>query len=777
MLDGKATIVLSYSVRFHEGVANPVAQRLEQHGFRTVRVGEEPLPPHVDSDPNTKVEWFFRHADMAVFLATPDDRLESGEVHTRPNIIDEHRLGQQLPHLSQRLLVFKAEEVKLPSNINPVYERLPLDDPDWIVEKIVAQARNWGVLPARAEGEIDSITESSDEGAVGTAIPATDDSKATSESIAALNHAAAALGGVHPNRLLLRRAELSVAGLNAAAGDADALGVHLANSLFAYRHEIHPRRDELQLLIRTYLRHSLEDNVPGIFWLKDLGRRQVVGVFTAFAQDDGNAQVRAQALKILGNLNAPSSVAEARRLISSCLESDDANLRWTALDYVAERRDTRLRDLVDDTRLLERDRHRVSRTLALLDLPRQPSVVMERYVEDAYVRSEEVQTELVAAARRVRQQAVIEALASAVVEVRLLGVRMAGRKRMMTMGLALQIIELDRSSRVRVAAVRELSAAGELVDLVLLDRAANKRDHDLPEVAVFDEETALSLEICSQLPQDDLRKGIRWRSMHGPACYEALGLRDERWAETHVRRDLRSNFAAQKKAGRDETLASMVAQREAKTGAPLTGPEHDMVVGALEEHWKEWISDAKLGRFITRQFQRAALRILVDHGRARDVEFARQFARSEDHDLRVEALRLFERFGTARDSETVLMLVEQLHREEHRQRAAELGLRLAYKKDKLDVLATLRENRSVRAWAVAELARVEGGLDEALKLLDSDVAEVRLAAAKVVWDAVDSERAEGLLSIYMRGPHFYNVVRAVDRWLYAPDWLRGALTD
>jgi Predicted nucleotide-binding protein containing TIR-like domain len=777
VLDGKATIVLSHSVGFQEQIADPVARRLEQHGLRTVRVGEEPLPPHVDSDPNTKVEWFFLHADMAVFLATPDDKLESGEVHTRQNIIDEHRLGQQLPHIRHRLLVFKAEEVTLPSNINPVYEPLPLEDPDWIVEKIVAQARNWGVLPARVAGESDSITESSDEGTASAAIPAAGNGEATAESIAALNHAAKALGGAGRNRLLLRRAELSVAGLSAAAGDADTLGVHLANSLFAYRHEIHPRRDERQLLIRTYLRHSLEDNVPGIFWLKDLGRRQVVELLTAFAQDDGNVQVRAQALKMLGSLGAPSSVEEARRLISSSLASDDSNLRWAALDYVALRRDARLCDVLNDARLLERDRHRVSRTLALLDLPRRPSVVMERFVEDAYVRSPEVQTELLVAARRVRREAVIEALGSSVVEVRLLGIRMAGLKGMMSLGLALHIIELDRSSRVRVAAVRELIAGEERVDLALLDRAANKRDDDLPEVGIFDEERALSLEICLRLPQEDLRKGIRWRSMHGPACYEALGLRDERWAETHVRRDLRSDFAAQKTAGRDETLAFMAAEHKASTGRALTEQDQNIIVEAVEEHWKEWISDAKLGRFITRQFQRAGLRILVTHGRARDVEFAREFARSEDHDLRVEALRLFERFGTARDSATALMLVEQLYSDEHRQRAAELALRLAYKKDKLDVLATLRESRSVRTWAVEQLAEVEGGLDEASKLLDSDVAELRLAAAKVIWDAVDSERADGLLSIYMRGQHFYNVVRAIDRRLYAPDWLRDALAD
>jgi hypothetical protein len=333
VLDGKATIVLSYSTGFKGRVANPVAQQLEQHGFRTVRVGEEPLPPDIYSDPNSKVEWFFRHADMAVFLATPDDRLESGEVYTRPNIIDEHRLGQQLPHLRHRLLVFKAKEVQLPSNINPVYESLPLDDPEWIVGKIVEQARSWGVLPELSISERDTAPESSEENTASSTLPGGDDEKATAESVVALNHAVEALRGADPDRRHVRRAELSIAGLNADLGSGDVLGVHLANSLFAHRSGIELRQAEQVLLVRTYLRHIRDDNVPGIFWIKDLPRRQLVNLLTAIAHEDGDAEVRVQALKILGRLGAPPSVDEARRVVASFLADEEFALRSAAFDF------------------------------------------------------------------------------------------------------------------------------------------------------------------------------------------------------------------------------------------------------------------------------------------------------------------------------------------------------------------------------------------------------------------------------------------------------------
>jgi predicted nucleotide-binding protein len=141
VIDAKPTVVLSYSERFQDVVARPVAKMLRRFGLRPVLVGDEPLPVGIESSPNSKVEWFFLNAEMAVILATPDDRTESGEVKPRGNVVDEYRLAQQKEHLREKLLVFKAEDVELHSNINPVYEPLPLEDPEWIANKIVEQAR------------------------------------------------------------------------------------------------------------------------------------------------------------------------------------------------------------------------------------------------------------------------------------------------------------------------------------------------------------------------------------------------------------------------------------------------------------------------------------------------------------------------------------------------------------------------------------------------------------------------------------------------------------
>jgi len=775
-LDGKATIVLSYSERFKDEVATPVAQRLQQYGFRTILVGEEPLPSDIASNPENKVDWYFRRADMAVFLATPDDQLTSGEVRTRQNIIDEHRLGLELDQLSDRLLVFKSKEVVLPSNINPAFERLPLDDPDWIVGKIVEQARTWRLLPHEAEADVEQAPESSEAGTSIAPPPGDDHAAATDQAKSAIAEVSDALEGSDADRATLERAELALSGLAAESGGIETLGVHLANSLFARRHDLRLRRSERLLLIRTYLRNARDDNVPCVFWLGDLSRRRVIELLSSIAREDGDTTVQGEALTILAKLRMPSSVDGARELLTPLLASSDSSRREHALDYIRLRRDSRLRDLLDDSQLLERERDRVSKTAALLDIGGRPSHVMRLYVADAYVRSSELEERLLENASRIRRDDVTKALESSVQEVRLLGARIASAKRMLSLAGGRDLIERDRSALVRTTIVRLLLEAGEPVGLDDLQRAASKRDDDITSIGAFEQSEALETDICLRLSDEELRRGVRWASSRGAAHYEALGLRDARWAEAHVRRDLRSNFADLKAAGQAEMVAETMLTVTGATGKPPTEQERAAVEKSVEKNWQQWIAEDELGGFLARRFQRAALRVLVARGAPRDVKFARQFAESTDNDLRIASIRLLDRFGTSHDSAAAAQLAEQVYGDDHRLQAAEIALRLAFKKDKLRVLERLRATPPLAGWSTSRLADTDNGIGDAINLLRSKDSSARLSAASVVWDWVAPNRADALLTFYMtHGQHFYNVVRAVDRRLYAPDWLRDAL--
>jgi hypothetical protein len=149
MLDGRPVVFLSCSDRYKESVAVKIRTALNDVGVWGVIVSDEPLLPRVEWDPDAKVESYMNAADAVVALCTPDNTLDDGTVQTRPNIIDEIRMARERPNLRDRVLVAKARDVRLPSNINPTYERLDPADLDPLITIVLKQLTTWGVVGER----------------------------------------------------------------------------------------------------------------------------------------------------------------------------------------------------------------------------------------------------------------------------------------------------------------------------------------------------------------------------------------------------------------------------------------------------------------------------------------------------------------------------------------------------------------------------------------------------------------------------------------------------
>lgn len=149
MLNGRPVVFLSCSDRYKESVAVKIRAALNEVGVWGVIVSDEPLLPRVEWDPDAKVESYMNAADAVVALCTPDNTLDDGTLQTRPNIIDEIRMARERPNLRDRVLVAKARDVRLPSNINPTYERLDPADLDPLISIVLKQLRTWGVVGER----------------------------------------------------------------------------------------------------------------------------------------------------------------------------------------------------------------------------------------------------------------------------------------------------------------------------------------------------------------------------------------------------------------------------------------------------------------------------------------------------------------------------------------------------------------------------------------------------------------------------------------------------
>jgi hypothetical protein len=146
MLNGRVAVFLSCSEGYKKRVAYPIRDALAAHDIHGVVVSDEPLLRGASGDPESKVDTYLEASDAFIALCTPDNPLADGTIETRANIIDEHARARSRPRLRERIQVFKEPSVKLPSNINPTYERLDLADVSPVPALILRQLRAWGVL-------------------------------------------------------------------------------------------------------------------------------------------------------------------------------------------------------------------------------------------------------------------------------------------------------------------------------------------------------------------------------------------------------------------------------------------------------------------------------------------------------------------------------------------------------------------------------------------------------------------------------------------------------
>ena len=146
MLEGQPVVFLACSERFKHQVAVPVREALADCGVRGIIVSDEPLLPNTDSDPDKKVDSYLNSSEAVVALCTPDDELSDGTFQCRQNIVLEIQRALTRPGLSRRIQVLKTSGVKLPSDVNPTYDHLDVNELAPAIDAIVAQLRSWGVL-------------------------------------------------------------------------------------------------------------------------------------------------------------------------------------------------------------------------------------------------------------------------------------------------------------------------------------------------------------------------------------------------------------------------------------------------------------------------------------------------------------------------------------------------------------------------------------------------------------------------------------------------------
>lgn len=778
---GKIAVFISYSSVHEQTVAFPVRGFLESLGLAALLVAELPRPATVDWEPDQKVDYYLNQADMLVALATPDERVEGGVVRVRPNVTDEVQRARSKDHLREKIQVFKHHDVELPSNINPVYEPLDLDDVPALFERLRSQLEAWGLLPYqpqppdRPEPSGRQVDKPVGPSVLGAAERQPSD-RASDQATHALQKLWRVVGAERADdagvaALDLARSHLLAHAAYAQRRSSSLFGAHELNTLYGPREEIALLPIERRLILRTVVAGLRADNAPGWYWLRS-GRRALLDSIATLAESDADHSVRAGALGLLSEGTRHLSSPDLQRLVEAALRSDDFVVRGAGLDLLrAQGMETDLRALKSALDSASDD-HQVAVTRATILTKTDPTAALKTLTNRPMSLEEGIRKQLLARAPHIAPPALEKLLRHSRAELRAFAVELMGRARTLKKAVALPIITEDPSGRVRAAALR---VAVERKWLLTGDEIEAAFQAERDEVS-SDEQWDLSMKAYGRWTPDRLDAGLEWVEIASWYRYAALARFHFGYMRDRIRDDLESGFAVLRARSRKRLAAEITQTVASQLKRTLGGraPSRNEVHAAVDANLDDRLHmEERVERFVLRQFQRAALTGLAEHGDADDASWARKLIGERDPGLVDQCVTLLGRAGKKADAKRLLRLVQDSPWSEQSEQMARAALScdpaLAVAKPLLK-----QDNPALVQVALegVEADSSEAALDARLDLLTRERPAVRAVALRDLVRRSTPKQLETLLALYpRRSYYYYNVVAGLDRALYGPGWL------
>jgi hypothetical protein len=771
MLKAKPTVFISHSEAAKAAVARPFQEFVESRGLHGVLVGEEPLPDAGAGDPRSKVYYFLNHSQMFVALMTPDSELVDGKVQTRQNIILEIGAALERPHLKDRVLVFHAPNVELPSNINPVYRPLDPDNVSASFSDFEKQARVWQLLDSTPEESAPVRPSSPD-----AELPREEDANPASvaQAAAALSHLAGLLSGsdVEEDEPTIARAFLAASTALALIRSSEPLGVHEMNGLYRDRKSIVPTTAERSHILRAVLVNIGAANAPGWYWLRHESAAGIRAQVSAVALNESDSHAVREAIKLLINADAGPSRGELRAIVRHALSYDNGANADSALELLKSH-GTRT-----DLRALraELDAHPRQDPVAAVRLAIQsresPTAALRALLDSPTHLDPLTEGNLLAGAATLHQTKIRAALDSTAAPLRQLSLRLLDATSTLRKTDVIDVIEGDEEGLVRILAA----------ELAVKRRWRLSRDQfekALKDAPWSFDRQQLGVRFTALRPAAELTESLAWFRNTSYWIYEALGRHHFALIKDRIATDLETDFARLREEDRRGFVEIVKVEVEAdfkrkfKSAPPEESSERieQMVQASLKKYLESW---SELDDFMLKRFRIAVLSALAANPAPEHARWGRQYLKASNRELALKAIEVVRLCGDP-DDVAALSSVVAGPRGEQRPAAAAAALELS--EDRRETALAFLETDDAEVVRLA-LAALQGSpfdkeMVEAIwPLLRNEHQSIRNAATEHLIAELPKKQLRVLPDAYSQGQYYYNVVTLVDRALYAPGWVR-----
>jgi hypothetical protein len=673
------------------------------------------------------------------------------------------------PHLKDRVLVFRAPEVKLPSNFNPVYQPLDLENVAASFPAFEEQARAWQVLGL----------EASDAAPVEPSSPDTDLPKGRDSSPASVAQAAAALselaalfvGGeadTEEDETIIARAHLAASTALALVRSSEPLGVHELNGLYRDRVSVVPSETERTYLLRAVVANIGAANAPGWYWLRDESAEGIRTRISALALNESDSNAAREAIKLLINSEAGPSRSHLRAIVRQTLRHEggvNADSGLALLRRHGTRTDLRALSVELGT---HSKREPVAAARIAVQSRESPAAALRALIESPTNLDATIENNLLEGAKALPQTKVREALHSPAPALRQLGLKLLDATSKLRKANAIEAIEDDREGAVRVLGAALAIKRGWRLEQEQFEKATK----DSPWT--FDQHE-LGVKFTALRSAEELSKDLSWYGVNPYWTYEALGRKRFPSIEERIAGDLETDFADLRDADRLGYAKIVQAEVEKELDGTPTEEHREritkMVEAAVKKYVERW---AKLDEFLLRQFRIAALATLVQHSAPEYARFGPTYLADENRETATLAIRLVRLCGGPEDVSALSSLASQSWGT-LRGEAAAAALELAEDSRATALSLLAIDDAEVVGLALRALrgSELDKAQVEALwPLLRNEQLSIRNAVTEHLIAELSRGQLRTLLDSYSRGQYYYSVIAAIDRALYAPGWVR-----
>jgi HEAT repeat protein len=559
------------------------------------------------------------------------------------------------------------------------------------------------------------------------------------------------------------------------------------NQLYRDREKLAASSEESMLLFRAILNDD-SDIIPGWYWLPLTDDKAPGPILLNRALKDPLPHIRSRAWDILTAAQIPLIEDETlwHDILGRAFEDSYELARRGATSYIG-RMGTESELPILET-VIRNDRSSLVRQEALLSQLlvlaryRPNEILLRESLPESNSETRKVIAELKSHPERIDDNVLLSARGHKNDALRVFVVEELVRKGILTKDIASSMVA-DSEGKVSQACYQFLISQGERIDphevySNLNDETTYQEYHNLTIVSrPFANKEAVILEILRNYSEEDLLNLIQWESDIGHIAYKALAFYHFKSFSSRIKSDLKTEFAE----SADVYLKASIAKWKEIYSSSMGMSLRHFSRGLASRFYKEeddspeasakFETESKKNKYIA-----AALSGIAQKGNPDDVIFGRNHLSNTNYNVRLEAVRVLDQFGSGTDV-PVLIEIAKATDGVLRETAARAALKRA--SDVLEIARTLLLSKEKVLASVSidfllnekNRHEIERNLEE---LLYNEDNIARIEAVRFFVNNFSLEQLLDLLNRYItRFPYYLDVVCWLDRILYAPKALQG----